>query len=36
MVAGIWAGTGVIVGIGLSAYFGVHWIVECGALNVER
>jgi hypothetical protein len=34
MVAGIWAGTGVIVGIGLSAYFGVHWIVECGSLNL--
>lgn len=33
-VAGIWAGTGVIVGVGLSAYFGVNWIVECGSLNL--
>jgi hypothetical protein len=34
LVAGVWAVTGVIVGLGLSSYFGGDWMIECGSLNL--
>ena len=34
IVAGVWAITGVIVGLGLSSYFSGDWMIECGSLNL--
>ena len=34
IVAGVWAISGVLAGIGLSSYFGGDWMVECGSLNL--
>ena len=34
LVAGVWAISGVLVGLGLSSYFGVDWMIECGSLNL--
>lgn len=34
IMAALWGVTGIIVGVGLSAYVGVNWLMECGSLNM--
>ncbi len=33
-IAGLWAFTGIIVGLGLASCFGGSWLIECGSLNM--
>jgi hypothetical protein len=34
IVAGLWALTGLVVGLGLAALFGGNWLIECASLNL--
>ncbi|MEZ4864356.1 MAG: hypothetical protein R3C14_23790 [Caldilineaceae bacterium] len=34
ILAGVWAFTGIIVGLGLNSLTGGEWIISCGSLNV--
>lgn len=35
ILAVLWAGTGVLVGVGLNALYGKDWIMPCAALNIK-